>query len=54
MMTKQATAARNAYRRSWARANKDKIRAQQERYWEKKAAQAAADQTQEQGEEKTA
>lgn len=38
-MNDRARSARNAYRRQWARGNKDKIRAQQERYWEKKAAE---------------
>lgn len=41
-MTEQAKAARRAYKRQWARANPDKIRAQQERYWTRKAAEAAA------------
>ena len=36
-MTDEARAARNAYRRKWAKANPDKIRAQQERYWTKVA-----------------
>lgn len=35
-----AAAARRAYKREWARKNPDKIRAQQERYWQKKAAQS--------------
>ena len=38
-MNDRARTARNAYRRQWARDNKEKIRAQQERYWEKKAEQ---------------
>lgn len=41
-MTEQAATARRAYKREWAKANKDKVRAQQERYWTKKAMQAAA------------
>jgi len=36
-MTEQAKEARRAYKREWARKNKDKIRKQQERYWTKKA-----------------
>lgn len=39
-MTEQAAAARRAYKRKWARENKDKVKAQQERYWAKKAAAA--------------
>ena len=46
-MTEQAAAARRAYRRKWAKANPDKVKAQQERYWTKKAAQAAAEQERE-------
>ncbi len=37
----QAAAARRAYKRNWAKANRDKVRAHQVRYWAKKAAQAA-------------
>ena len=37
-MTEQAKEARRAYKRKWAQQNPDKIRAQQERYWTKKAA----------------
>ena len=40
-MNEQAKAARNAYKRKWAQENRDKVRAQQMRYWTKKAAQAA-------------
>ena len=36
-MTEQAKAAQRAYRAEWRRNNPDKIRAQQERYWEKRA-----------------
>lgn len=39
-MNEAAAEARRAYRREWARKNPDKIRAQQERYWAKKAAKA--------------
>lgn len=41
-MNEQARAARRAYKREWAKKNPDKIRAQQERYWNKKAAEQAA------------
>ena len=44
-MNEQAAAARRAYKKKWARENPDKIKAQQERYWTRKAAAAA--QTQE-------
>lgn len=36
-MAVTASEARKAYRRKWAKENPDKIRAYQERYWEKKA-----------------
>ena len=38
-MDEKAKAARRAYKRAWAKKNPEKIRAQQERYWAKKAAQ---------------
>lgn len=41
-MTEQALQARREYRRKWARENRDKVRAHQERYWQKKADQQAA------------
>ena len=41
-MTEQAAAARRAYKRKWAKENPEKVKAQQERYWSKKAAEAAA------------
>lgn len=41
-MNEQAKAARRAYKRKWAKQNPDKVKAQQERYWTKKAAEAAA------------
>jgi len=41
-MTEKALAARRAYKRRWAKENPDKIRAQQERFWSKKAEQAEA------------
>ena len=40
-MTEQAIAARRAYRRKWAKANPDKVRAQQERYWKRRAEREA-------------
>lgn len=36
-MTERAREAKRAYQRKWARANPDKIRAAQARYWEKRA-----------------
>lgn len=41
-MNEQAKAARRAYKRKWAKQNPGKVKAQQERYWTKKAAEAAA------------
>ena len=38
-MDEKALEARRAYKRKWARENQDKIKAQQERYWKKKAVQ---------------
>ena len=40
-MNEQAKAARRAYKRKWAKQNPEKVKAQQERYWTKKAAEAA-------------
>ena len=40
MMTEQAREARRAYKRQWARDNRDKVRAAQDRYWERRAQQA--------------
>jgi len=37
--TEAAKEARRAYKREWARKNPDKVKAAQERYWKKKAAQ---------------
>ena len=51
-MTEQAAEARRAYRRAWAKKNPEKVKAIQERYWAKKAEQAAAEQAQEEGKEK--
>lgn len=41
-MTAQATAARRAYKREWAKKHPEKIREYQQKYWTKKAEQAAA------------
>lgn len=38
-MTEQAKEARRAYKREWAKKNRDKVKAAQERYWTKKAAE---------------
>jgi len=38
-MTDEARAAQAAYKRAWRKKNKDKVKAQNQRYWEKKAAQ---------------
>lgn len=37
-MTEEAKKARAEYRKEWQRKNKDKVKAYNERYWEKKAA----------------
>lgn len=42
MMDEKALEARRAYRRQWAKEHPDKVKAWQERYWAKKAAQAQA------------
>ncbi len=39
-MTEAAREARRAYKRQWAKENPDKIKAQQERFWAKRAAAA--------------
>lgn len=39
-MNTKAIEARRAYKRKWAKENPDKVQAQQERYWMKKAAEA--------------
>ena len=41
-MTEQAKEARREYRREWQRNNPDKVRAYNERYWNKRAAAKAA------------
>ena len=40
-MTDAAKEARKAYKREWAKRNRDKTREYNKRYWEKKAAEAA-------------
>lgn len=52
MMDEKAKAARREYRRRWAKMNPDKIRAQQERYWRKKAAEADSKAAEQQNNEK--
>ncbi|MBR4908268.1 MAG: hypothetical protein IKZ43_04565 [Acidaminococcaceae bacterium] len=44
MLSEQAIAARREYKKAWARNNRDKVRAQQERYWQKRAEQAQKNQ----------
>lgn len=39
-MTEAAKEARRAYRREWARKNRDKVRNYQELYWQRKAEKA--------------
>ena len=41
-MSAAAAAARREYKRKWAAANKDKVKAAQDRYWEKKAKELKA------------
>ncbi len=50
-MTEAAKEARRAYKRAWNQRNKDKVKAAQARYWERKAAKAAQDQQQTQRQE---
>lgn len=38
MLSEAAKAARREYKNAWARRNRDKVRQQQRRYWERKAA----------------
>lgn len=46
-MTEAAKEARREYKRRWNQQNKDKVKAAQDRYWERRAAKAAEDQQQE-------
>ena len=48
MLSEQARAARREYKKAWAKRNPDKVRAQQERYWQKRAEQLRAQKAQEQ------
>lgn len=41
-MDQKTLEARRAYKRAWAKKNPEKIKAQQERYWAKKAAELEA------------
>ena len=43
-MTDKAIEARRAYKRKWNADNREKVREYQDRYWERKAEKAAADQ----------
>lgn len=42
-MTPEARAARAAYKREWRRRNPDKVRAQAERYWQRRAERQRAE-----------
>ena len=44
MLSEQAIAARREYKKEWARNNPEKVKAQQERYWQKRAAEAEQNQ----------
>lgn len=48
-MTEQAKQARRDYKREWAKKNPERMKAAQERYWEKKAAAQAQPQQPRQG-----
>lgn len=39
-MNEKARSAKNAYHRAWAKRNPEKVKAQQERYWERQAEKA--------------
>lgn len=41
-MTEASKEARRAYKREWARKNPEKVRAAQDRYWQRRAAAQAA------------
>jgi len=41
-MTDSATKAKREYMRKWRAANKDKVKAHQQKYWERKAAELEA------------
>lgn len=42
-LSEEAKEARRAYRRAWYAANKDKVKEQQRRHWERKAAEIKAE-----------
>lgn len=44
MLSEKALMARREYKKMWARKNPDKVRAQQERYWQKRAEQQEQEQ----------
>ena len=48
-MTEEAKQARLAYRREWQKKNRDKVKAYNETYWEKKAAAMKAEAAQQDG-----
>lgn len=50
MLSEQAQAARRAYKKAWAQSNPDKVKAAQERYWQKRAEQQAQENQEVQGE----
>lgn len=41
-LTEAAKEARRAYKRAWAKANREKVKAYTARYWERKAAELQA------------
>ena len=41
MMNRKGIEARRAYQKAWREKNRDKVKAAQQRYWERKAAQQA-------------
>ena len=48
-MTDEAKAARREYKRQWRKNNPDKVKAQQDRYWQKKAEEAEQEMKQKDG-----
>lgn len=44
-MTDAAREAQRAYKRAWAKKNPDKVRAAQERYWQRRAEQMKKEET---------
>lgn len=49
-MDEKAKEARRAYKRAWNRANRDRVKAAQERYWSRKAEKAAQESKEQQEE----